>query len=75
MELPSMSKQTLAELRQIAGVAKHLRALKSLKCPTEHWDDVLVYTLSAKLDVNTHREWQKHLSTSAAHILAILRIR
>ena len=64
MELPSMSKETLAELRQIAGVAKHLRALKSLKCPTEHWDDVLVYTLSAKLDVNTHREWQKHLTTS-----------
>ncbi|XP_011859050.1 PREDICTED: uncharacterized protein LOC105556567 [Vollenhovia emeryi] len=63
VELPTMSKEDACELRQITdGAARHLQALKALKRPTDSWDDPLIYLLSAKLDANTAREWQRSLA-------------
>lgn len=65
MELPSMHKENISELRQIAdGASKHIYALRALNRPTAHWDDLLVYILSAKLDTLTLREWQTSLTGS-----------
>ncbi|XP_018401691.1 PREDICTED: uncharacterized protein LOC108778879 [Cyphomyrmex costatus] len=61
MELP-MVKENSSELRQIAdGASKHMRALQALQRPTSHWDDILIFILSAKLDTTTLREWQSSL--------------
>ncbi|XP_018376531.1 PREDICTED: uncharacterized protein LOC108769820 [Trachymyrmex cornetzi] len=66
MELPSMAKEkNIAKLRQIAdGATRHLHALQALKRPTAHWDDLLIYILSNKLDTLTSREWQLSLTGS-----------
>ena len=40
---------------------KHTRALTTLKCPTEHWDDLLVFIVSNKLDYTTIKEWEASL--------------
>lgn len=57
-----MSKENASELRQIAdGAARHVHALKALKCPTDVWGDLLVYILSSKLNTATAREWQSSL--------------
>lgn len=54
MELPSMNKENVDELRQIAdGASNHIHALKALSRPTVHWDDRLVYILASKLDTLT----------------------
>jgi len=53
IDLPIMSKEN-ARLRQIAnGAARHVHALKALKCPTDAWDDLLVCILGSKLDTTT----------------------
>lgn len=63
IELPSMNKENVGELRQIAdGASKHIHALKALNRPTTHWDDLLVYLLASKLDALTLREWQTSLT-------------
>ncbi|XP_011884052.1 PREDICTED: uncharacterized protein LOC105571188 [Vollenhovia emeryi] len=65
MELPCMNKENSAELRQIAdGAMRHVHALKALGRPTAHWDDLLIYILSNKLDARTSREWQSSLNTT-----------
>ncbi|KYN12751.1 hypothetical protein ALC57_15076 [Trachymyrmex cornetzi] len=62
-ELPSMAKENITELRQIAdGATRHIHALQVLKRPTTQWDDLLVYILSSKLDALTSREWQLSLT-------------
>ncbi|XP_029672101.1 uncharacterized protein LOC115240849 [Formica exsecta] len=63
MELPSMHKKNFRELRQIVdGASKHVNAFKALNRPTTHWDDLLVFVLSSKLDTLTLREWQTSLT-------------
>ncbi|XP_029055099.2 uncharacterized protein LOC114882378 [Osmia bicornis bicornis] len=62
-ELPSMTRENARELRHIAdGAAKHVRALRALKRPTDSWDDLLIYILTNKLDSVTRREWQASLT-------------
>lgn len=41
-----------------------MQALAALKRPTTHWDDLLIYILSSKLDELTLREWQSSLTTT-----------
>lgn len=64
MELTSMTKENI-ELRQIADdKVKHSHALQALKCPTAHWDDLLIHVLSSKIDSLTLRERQSSLTDS-----------
>ncbi|XP_029176067.1 uncharacterized protein LOC114944339 [Nylanderia fulva] len=54
MDLPSMPKENLVDLRHIAdGATKHIKALEALGRPTSHWDDLIVHVLSFKLDTLT----------------------
>ncbi|XP_032668335.1 uncharacterized protein LOC116842773 [Odontomachus brunneus] len=63
MELPSVARENPLELRKIADdTTRHIHALQALKRPTSHWDDLLVYILTSKLDTITLREWQSSLS-------------
>ncbi|XP_018313929.1 uncharacterized protein [Mycetomoellerius zeteki] len=62
MELPAMAKENSIDLRKISdGATKHLHALRALKRPTSHWDDLLITILSSKLDSFTLREWKSSL--------------
>jgi hypothetical protein len=39
---------------------KNLRALECLDEPTQHWDTLLIYMISQKLDTKTFREWEEY---------------
>ncbi|XP_018407559.1 PREDICTED: uncharacterized protein LOC108783486 [Cyphomyrmex costatus] len=42
LDLPTMAKENVAELRQITdGATRHIHALQALKRPTAQWDDLL----------------------------------
>ncbi|XP_024893130.1 uncharacterized protein LOC112468245 [Temnothorax curvispinosus] len=59
MDLPSMTRENACEMRQIAdGASRHIHALQALKRPTSHWDDLLIFLLSSKLDTVSLRECQ-----------------
>ncbi|XP_071052868.1 uncharacterized protein [Onthophagus taurus] len=42
----------------IDNIRKHLRALNTLKEPTDKWDTLIVYLVSTKLDFESNREWE-----------------
>ncbi|XP_043466286.1 uncharacterized protein LOC122501086 [Leptopilina heterotoma] len=63
MELPSFNKESAVNIRQlIDNFQMHLRALSALNESVAHWDSILIYVLTSKLDRNTHREWEKSLT-------------
>ncbi|XP_018405227.1 PREDICTED: uncharacterized protein LOC108781676 [Cyphomyrmex costatus] len=63
VDTPSIAKENAKDLRRLADDAsRRLHALQALKCPTNHWDDLLVYILKSKLDKVTMREWQTSLT-------------
>ncbi|XP_051171033.1 uncharacterized protein LOC127287923 [Leptopilina boulardi] len=65
MEIPNISKESTSELRKLLDtVRSHLRSLKSLGEPVEHWDTLLIYVITAKTDRNSHREWEKSITTT-----------
>lgn len=41
-------------------INKNLRALTSLKEPTQHWDTLIIFLMCTKLDSVTGREWEEH---------------
>lgn len=57
-------KESARALRNIIDtVNKNLRALATLKLPTNHWDVLVVFMVSNKLDPLTRREWEEHRNT------------
>lgn len=59
-ELEQVTKDSSVALRQlIDGMFKHLRALESLDQPTNHWDALLIFIITTKLDKNSAQEWEK----------------
>ncbi|XP_072403251.1 uncharacterized protein [Diabrotica undecimpunctata] len=44
------------------SISKHLKALKQLNQPTEHWDTLIIYIVTSKLDIKTAREWEEFRS-------------
>jgi len=55
-EIPVMIKENHLSLRRLLDtVLKHLRALKALKRPTEHWDDLMVHLITSRLDQKMSR--------------------
>lgn len=59
--LPKESSKALRDI--IDAVNRNLRALKTLKLPTEHWDILIIYIISNKLDSTTTREWETYRNT------------
>lgn len=61
--LKSIANESSIQLRQlIDNINKHMRALKSLGQPTEHWDTLIIFQISSKLDSETSRQWEAHRS-------------
>jgi len=55
-----MKEESASSLRNaIDTLNKHLRALNVLGQSTEHWDALLIFLISNKLDSITAREWEK----------------
>nr|XP_037866761.1 uncharacterized protein LOC119628499 isoform X1 [Bombyx mori] len=55
------SKESSKSLRYLIDVTnKNIRALKTLKQPTEHWDTLIIFMISQKLDSSTSRYWEEH---------------
>ncbi|XP_018371002.1 PREDICTED: uncharacterized protein LOC108766304 [Trachymyrmex cornetzi] len=58
-KIPAMRKENHSMIRELIDtVLKHLRALKALKRPTVHWDDLIVHLIISKLDVATSKAWE-----------------
>lgn len=55
-----MQEESSLHIRNIVDTLnKHIRALNALGQSTEHWDAILIYLISAKIDNITAREWEK----------------
>ncbi|KAJ8957213.1 hypothetical protein NQ318_007775 [Aromia moschata] len=58
-DLPIIQKESHVDLRNLFdNVTKHLRSLKALGEPTEHWDTLIIHIITSKLDNTTRREWE-----------------
>ncbi|XP_060518380.1 uncharacterized protein LOC132697105 [Cylas formicarius] len=63
--LPTITKESHQGLRQLLdGMQKNLRSLNVLNCPTDQWDDLLIYLISSKFDNSTRRAWEFQNSTN-----------
>lgn len=59
-DLPSMSKDNHIILRKLLDtVLKHLQTLKVLKRLTDHWDNLMLHLVTARLAQTTSREWEQ----------------
>lgn len=71
-DLETLTKESSLGLRNLMDtVNKHLRALKTLKLPTDHWDAMVVHMVSLKLDKNTNREWEQSRNDKSLPTLSI----
>lgn len=65
-ELPELTLESLSLLRSMSEKAEmHVKALKSLNEPTEHWNAILVYIITMKLDKTTRRSWERSLDNES----------
>ncbi|KAL4098081.1 hypothetical protein QTP88_022751 [Uroleucon formosanum] len=46
------------------GINSHLRALRVLKLPVEHWDAIIIHLIVEKLDVESHHLWESSCPNS-----------
>ncbi|XP_045446356.1 uncharacterized protein LOC123654500 [Melitaea cinxia] len=61
-----LSTESSVSLRRLVDVTnKNIRALKTLNEPTEHWDTLIIYMMSIKLDLHTSRKWEEYRNTLA----------
>ncbi|XP_073951812.1 uncharacterized protein [Choristoneura fumiferana] len=62
--LQSIGRESAKSLRFLVDhVSKNLRALNTLGQPTDKWDTLIIYMVSAKLDINTTLKWEEHKGT------------
>jgi len=55
-------RESMAAIRQLSNtIQAHLRALRSLREPVDHWDSLLIFLVSEKFDANTQKEWESEL--------------
>ncbi|KAJ8724480.1 hypothetical protein PYW08_015954 [Mythimna loreyi] len=62
--LPRDSEKSLRFL--VDHITKNLRALASLGQPTDNWDVLIIFLLSAKLDSQTLLKWEEHRNSIAS---------
>ncbi|XP_067217193.1 uncharacterized protein [Linepithema humile] len=61
----SIKEESAAQIREVVDtLSKHLRALNALDQATKHWDALLIYLISTKLDSVTARAWEKERAGS-----------
>ncbi|XP_057337763.1 uncharacterized protein LOC130675883 [Microplitis mediator] len=63
MKLENIPKESASDLRKLLDTTyTHIRSLKTLGEPVEHWNTLLIYIITSKVDKNTHREWEKSIT-------------
>ena len=63
MEIPHLKTESASELSSFVDAAQRvIRALENLKLPVEHWDVLLVFLLSDRLDPASRKLWEAELS-------------
>lgn len=62
MELPSVNKDEYTINDLMTDIVVRIRALKSLDQPVDHWDAILIYVVTSRLDRYTHLEWERSLT-------------
>lgn len=56
-----INRESSKSLRHIIDTTnKNLRALSTLDQPVQHWDTLIIYIMTNKLDNVTSREWEEH---------------
>ena len=71
--IPTMQRENHTALRSLLdGTSKHIRALKALGCPTDHWSHLLLHIIVSKLDHNTIKEWETSLEGTEPPAFATL---
>ncbi|XP_022836586.1 uncharacterized protein LOC111363955, partial [Spodoptera litura] len=59
-DIEAVRKESSTTLKRVIDtVNKNLRALETLGEPTKHWDTLLIYIVTCKLDPKTFREWEQ----------------
>jgi len=63
-ELPRVHRESVNAIRELIDhVQRHIRVLKSMKLPTEHWGEIIVHFVEKSLDYATRRRWEEHAET------------
>lgn len=63
-ETAAITKCNRTSIRQFVNhIRMHVKALAMLKLPVEQWDAILIYLAVNKLDYNTRKDWETHIST------------
>ncbi|XP_060806891.1 uncharacterized protein LOC132903238 [Amyelois transitella] len=66
--IQKLTKESYHMLRRLIDtILKNLRALKMLGEPTEHWDTLVIFIVTSKLDETTEREWEQYKCTIRKH--------
>ena len=74
VHLEPIVKESAEKLRVlIDNVSKNLRALEQLDQPVSHWDTLIVFFITTKLDANTLRAWEEQRSTEKIATFAELK--
>ncbi|KAJ8722082.1 hypothetical protein PYW08_004484 [Mythimna loreyi] len=56
-----MASESSVSIRSLVDtINKNVRALNTLKQPTEYWDTIIIYFMSKKLDLVSSRDWEEH---------------
>ncbi|XP_046391251.1 uncharacterized protein LOC124159470 [Ischnura elegans] len=64
MNLPKMMKESASELRTLVDrTIQVVRALENLGRPVATWDDWLVFITAQRLDKESRKSWESHLTT------------
>ncbi|XP_044746498.1 uncharacterized protein LOC123308039 [Coccinella septempunctata] len=58
--LEKITTESAEKIRNLSdNLFKHLSTLKHLGEPTDHWDTLIIYICSSRLDSNSSREWER----------------
>ena len=69
-----IQRESATQIRKVLDTLnKHLRALNALDQPTAHWDVLLIYIISTKLDKITARAWEKEKTDNEVRTLEDLK--
>lgn len=61
-DLPQIFKDSRKSVRYMLDtILQHTRSLENLQIPVQHWDDILIYILSNKLDNATYNSWNDYV--------------
>jgi hypothetical protein len=64
-DMQAQTKSSPVNMRSILDRTKEeIRALEALGCPTQYWNDILVFMTLRRLDSSTRLEWQLDLTNS-----------